>query len=869
MIKKLISSIFKILVLASFGIAQANAQSTTAGILPLAKTQFLDQNGKPLSSGKVYFYNPGTTTAKTTWQDINKATPNTNPVNLDAGGRALIWGDGTYRQQVFDSLNNLIWDQTTAGTGVGTGSGLVGDGVAVGTVLPWSGFVAPANYAFAYGQALSRTTYASLLSAVTLTTSITCTAGSPTISNIADTGSISVGAVLESACITGSPTVLSRTSNTVTLSSNSTITFTTTGQFFPYGDGDGANTFNVPDYRGVTLVGRCNMGNISCSILSSNYFSSNSNNTPESLGAIGGNQSHTLSVAELAAHTHANTLTDPGHSHNINSVLSGNTSTKVVVEGSGAAVSGVGGGGGFGPQTTWNIVSSQTGITLTNASVGSSIPFSIIQPSKTANFIIKILPDTNLSVSNISQLLPGVANQLAGTDGSGVWGNITVPTGLSVSGSALNFNIPALTTQVVPSPNNDYVILYNAASNTTQKVAVGSIASAATSGVSSYNGLTGALGGVNIQTTNYTIANTDCEQTVIITSASLLQLTLPAVAGFPTQCKVKFKNGSSSRGVKLSGFPTGLTSPNMLWPLQAGEVQILNGTWAITINPGRWKIPNNTTLELDVNNGNDTNDCLAIGTGNACKTLTQALRINDKDYFDRTGTSSYPISTLVVQLADNAAGGNCTSLCYSLVDIAYAAVGGEGRNSTLIQGNAATPSNVVIADAAAYGINVFRNSVEIQNLQFGQTNCALSPKANSGLSILEGGAVFLQGTVNFGCVNQQQIIVSPGGYFDSNARPINVVAGGSWFAYNDGGQLRLSGSSGSSTVTFSNSPVYSQQVFSGIRGFFTEAGATYVNGGTVTSTGGKLSCQGGWIETNGVTLPGTGSSTPGSGCTVY
>jgi hypothetical protein len=50
-------------------------------------TQYFDASGDPLVSGKIYFYESGTTTAKTTYADINNTIPNTNPVLLDASGR--------------------------------------------------------------------------------------------------------------------------------------------------------------------------------------------------------------------------------------------------------------------------------------------------------------------------------------------------------------------------------------------------------------------------------------------------------------------------------------------------------------------------------------------------------------------------------------------------------------------------------------------------------------------------------------------------------------------------------------------------------------------------------------------------------------
>lgn len=89
----------------------------TAGnpsLLPNGEQQFIDANGVPLAGGKVYFYVPDTLTPKTTWQDQGETIPNSNPVRLDAAGRAVIWGEGNYRQIVKDALGNLIWDQITS-----------------------------------------------------------------------------------------------------------------------------------------------------------------------------------------------------------------------------------------------------------------------------------------------------------------------------------------------------------------------------------------------------------------------------------------------------------------------------------------------------------------------------------------------------------------------------------------------------------------------------------------------------------------------------------------------------------------------------------------------------------------------------------
>jgi hypothetical protein len=100
--------------------APALAQSPGVQI-PNGMQQFVDANGAPYAGGLVYFYVPGTTTPKITYLDPTLATPNVNPIRLDAAGRAIIWGaTGELYRQVLTSSNNVtIWDQVVeAGSGV-------------------------------------------------------------------------------------------------------------------------------------------------------------------------------------------------------------------------------------------------------------------------------------------------------------------------------------------------------------------------------------------------------------------------------------------------------------------------------------------------------------------------------------------------------------------------------------------------------------------------------------------------------------------------------------------------------------------------------------------------------------------------------
>lgn len=339
----------------------AGGSFATAGtLLPPGEQTFFDNNGLPLSAGCVYFYIPGTTSPKATYQNSAQTTANTNPVQLDAAGRAIIYGTGTYRQIVRASNGTItpcspagtqIWDQLTASTdssatifagasagtpnaitvtaaafsgadgqvinyistntntggatlnpsGFGavpivrdgatgpaalTGGELVAtnavsviydatagtfhilspvtwpntSGVPVGSVVPFPGFTAPSGYAFAYGQAVSRITYSSLLTAYTSAQTGTIANGSPTITGLSDTSQFAYGQAVESVGIPAGATLLSCTSTTCTMSANATASRSGTMTFFAHGNGDGSTTFNLPNYNGRALVGRDNQG---------------------------------------------------------------------------------------------------------------------------------------------------------------------------------------------------------------------------------------------------------------------------------------------------------------------------------------------------------------------------------------------------------------------------------------------------------------------------------------------------------------------------------------------------------------------------------------------------------------------------------
>lgn len=404
----------------------------TASLLPMGVQQFFDNNGNPLTSGTVSFYFPSTTTNKVTWQDAGETIPNTNPIVLDAGGKAIIYGQGTYRQIVKDRNNNLIWDAVTApGGNGGGGTSATGDGDLVGTVKPWAGIIAPNQYAFTYGQAISRTTYSVLLTAITQTVNVICTSGSNTLTGIADTTQIPVGAPIEALCVVPGTTVSSKTTSTVVLSNPSSLTINVAAVFFPFGNGDGSTTFNLPDLRDLVIAGRPNMGGTDKGLLTSTYYGIN----PAAQGAVSvapSGQSQTL----VATNIPALNVQDSGTGSNAFSGGTGSNAGGPTLL-SAASVSNV---------TTHTLT---TGTTLNTA-------FSIIQPTITFNYIIKILPDVNSAIATGVTSLGGMTGSIACGSGlictgnnisttggvtSGVVGNLAYYSGSTTVSNAANTNI--------------------------------------------------------------------------------------------------------------------------------------------------------------------------------------------------------------------------------------------------------------------------------------------------------------------------------------------------------------------------------------------------------------------------------------------
>lgn len=151
--------------------------------------------------------------------------------------------------------------------------------------------------------------------------------------------------------------------------------FAAMGTTFNIG-GEAGSVFRLPDKTGRASV----MRESSSTRLTATYFGGNST----VLGASGGAESHTLTTAELAVHSHG--TTESAHQH-----TSGNSSNKIAqtainISTAGATPVLVDGGASL---ASFSTGLATTGISINNA--GSGNAHAIVQPTIVCNYIMRVI----------------------------------------------------------------------------------------------------------------------------------------------------------------------------------------------------------------------------------------------------------------------------------------------------------------------------------------------------------------------------------------------------------------------------------------------------------------------------------------------
>lgn len=232
-------------------------------------------------------------------------------------------------------------------------------GVLTGTFTDWGSTTIPSGYLERDGSNVSRATYAALYTVLNKTATVTITIATPGVvtwtahglSNndvvkFSTTGALPTGLVAGTTYYVRNKAAntfeVSATEGGASINTTGTQSGVQTGIHTPWGDGDGSTTFTLPDSRRRVDVGRG--GSLTTTL-------------GARLGATGGEETHTMTTAELKDHTHSQSGT----------TMLGNTTAPNT-------------GGTFAGST------SQGG---TTSSTGSATPFNVMQPSEVIVKLIK------------------------------------------------------------------------------------------------------------------------------------------------------------------------------------------------------------------------------------------------------------------------------------------------------------------------------------------------------------------------------------------------------------------------------------------------------------------------------------------------
>lgn len=191
--------------------------------------------------------------------------------------------------------------------------------------------------------------------------------------------------------------------------------------------------------------------------------------------------------------------------------------------------------------------------------------------------------------------------------------------------------------------------------------------------------------------------------------------------------------------------------------------------------------------------------------------------------------------TVTIQLADGTHNGGLDDYP---VDVANAGQNYIGGGYVILNGNPASPSNVIVTDTDDFTIRIAHSYLKVQNFEVRGTGCGIGAAWNG---VIENGP-----GMRFGTCGTEQIHASSGGQIRFENDYSIVGNGGShWFVHSQA-QLRL----GTITVTLVGVPNFTSAFYIGGTDGFLDAGAVTFSG---TATG-----QQWFIDNNSMTGIGNG-----------
>lgn len=349
-----------------------------------------------------------------------------------------------------------------------------------------------------------------------------------------------------------------------------------------------------------------------------------------------------------------------------------------------------------------------------------------------------------------------------------------------------------------------------------------------------------ATGSVNAQSSSYTIAATDCGNTVVETGA-FQTITLPSsLTGFPSSCPVRIVNGSSSRAQALANFPSSLPpgcGGACLWPNQGVTVGIASSAWIVIVAPGRWKAPFSGGVQLYASpSGSDDNDCL--NSAAPCATIGNSLNIVQDD-IDFSGLNNIATINLASGTYDE-----CIGWYGPIV----------GAEDVTILGNVSFPGSYTISCTNNFPVQTRDHStITLEGVTVIANTNGFSAVFASQFSSVDLNGVQLEGSSN-----ANDIVAAELGTVNI-VGPVTVPTTINNFALiSQGASLNINGN-----ITINSAATVTTFITATETGTVIQNSSnTITNNGTVTNT-----CSislGGGLNRAGVTYPGTVGSCPTS-----
>lgn len=268
------------------------APNTAAAITRLSTTQFTvgGLNATTwMTPGRRLEY-IGATTAYGTIVSSSFSTDTTVTVAMDAGDIPAAGSPSKARVHLAKTI---------------PGATFVGQ-TPTGTILDYVGTTIPTGYLACDGAAVSRSTYPGLLAVSTISGRTGSTNSNTIITSITvSTADLFAGMGIEGGSIPAGATIVSVDSSTqVTISAAATTTASASLVFFPHGR-TSPTLFNVIDLGGYTPIGFKSAGD--------------GDGDYRGIGRVYGAKNVTLTVNQLAAHTHGGITGDdsPDHTHSV------------------------------------------------------------------------------------------------------------------------------------------------------------------------------------------------------------------------------------------------------------------------------------------------------------------------------------------------------------------------------------------------------------------------------------------------------------------------------------------------------------------------------------------------------------------------